>query len=113
MKLIEDRGNAIVEFVALGLVAQLLIFSFVIKLGIDFRSQLAAESIARQALRSTQLTGQQDSGLAMAKQAAGVFGISLGEIQVNLLDSCAEKNYVTATVKVRAKQYVAKGFCLK
>lgn len=113
MKLTEERGNALVEFISLGLVAQLLIFSFVIRLGVDFRSQLAAESIARQTIRTAQLTGKQDSGLAMARQAASVFGIPIGEMQVSFIDACVDKNFVTATVRVRTKTYVAKGFCLK
>lgn len=109
----DERGNALVEFIALGLVGQLILFGFLIRLGVDFRSQLVAESIARQTLRSAQLTGNSDSGLATAKQAAQVFGIAMNEVQVNFLDSCSSQNFLSATVKVRGKQYVARGFCFR
>ena len=77
MRVSDERGNAIIEFIAVGLFAQLIIFGFLVKLGDDFRSQIAAQTIARQAIRTIQMTGSLEASASMANQVASVFGICL------------------------------------
>ena len=111
MKQSSEAGNALVEFVAFGLIVQLFLFGFLIKLGFDFRSQLAAEALARQTLRSIQNSTKLDSGPAMAENVANEFGIAKSEYTVSVQDGCPSA--LTVRVKVRSNDYVAKGFCLK
>jgi hypothetical protein len=106
-----ERGNAIVEFVAIGLLAQLAIFAFMIRLGSDFRSGLAAETIARQTLRSFQLTGQQAAALEMANLVYTVFGLTRENPPVEIRDNCANSGLVEIVVNIRGKIQSAKGFC--
>ncbi len=112
LKLGSDRGNAILEFVAFGLAAQLLIFGFLMRLGVDFRSQLAAQSMARQVLRTAQLTSSQESWQAMASEVASVFGISVAEYKVVLNNHCASTGDLAVSVQVRSNRFETRGFCL-
>ena len=112
MKLNSDRGNAILEFIAIGLAAQLLIFGFLMRLGVDFRSQLAAHSIARQMLRSAQIGSGQESALAMASQVASVFGIPRSDYKVAVDDQCSQSGFLIVSVQVRSSRFETKGFCL-
>jgi hypothetical protein len=112
LKLSSDRGNAILEFIIIGLTAQLLIFGFLIRLGIDFRSQLAAHSIARQMLRSAQIGSGQESVLAMAYEAASVFSIPRADYKVAVDDQCAQSGFLIVSVQVRSSRFETKGFCL-
>ncbi len=75
MRASDDRGNAIIEFIVIGLFAQLLIFGFLIKFGEEFRSQIAAQTKARQVLRTVHLTVALDASLVIADQVTGLFGI--------------------------------------
>ena len=111
MKWSDDSGNAVVEFVAIGLIAQLLILGFLVKVGVDFRSHLAAESLARQTLRGVQLSGEQ-FGNALAFQTAEVFGIPPNEVKVVIQNGCDQGNFVLVTATVRGTNFAAKGFCL-
>jgi hypothetical protein len=112
LKLGSDRGNAILEFVAFGLAAQLLIFGFLMRLGVDFRSQLAAQSMARQVLRTAQLTSSQESWQAMASEVASAFGISVAEYKVDINNQCASAGYLAVSVQVRSNRFETRGFCL-
>ncbi|MEY4320313.1 MAG: hypothetical protein RLZZ471_254 [Actinomycetota bacterium] len=105
-----ERGNAIVEFLVFGLVAQLLIFGFLLKLGSDFRSQLAAEAIARQSLRVIQMGT--DSGYGMAESVSAVFGIPVNEMKISIDNQCAQTGTIKINVSVRKNSYATKGFCL-
>jgi hypothetical protein len=111
LKLTDESGSAIIEFVVFGLIAQLVLFGFLIKLGVDFRSELAAEALARQSLRSIQLSSSQDIGISMAETVAREFGLSTSDYKINIQDGCPSD--VTVRVRVRSNEYVAKGFCLK
>lgn len=107
-----DRGNAVIEFIALGLIAQLILFGFMIRLGSDFRSELAASSIARQTLRALQLTGSEAEALDIAERVGVTFGIPADARGVSISNTCAQQGAVQVSVKVRGKVHVAKGFCL-
>lgn len=106
-----DRGNAVVEFVVIGLIAQLVIFGFVIRLGSDFRSDLAASAIARQTLRAMQLSGQELDAMSIANQVVAVFGLPESSAHVSIRDACAKQGAIEVEVRVRGKNHVAKGFC--
>lgn len=106
-----ERGNAIVEFIALGLVGQLLIIGFVIQLGLDFRSEIAAQAIARQSLRSFQLTGQKSQATDMANLVSSVFGLPEAVVNISLVDDCSSAGLAEAVVRVRGRTQSAKGFC--
>lgn len=112
MKFAEDGGNALIEFVALGLVAQLLMAGFLLQLGTDFRSQVAAESIARQVLRSAQL-GQSEVQLdELLTQIRSLFGLPDKDIKVTKDLTCALSNTQRVVATVRTKHFEAVGFCL-
>lgn len=106
-----DSGNAVIEFVAIGLIAQLIIFSFVIRLGIDFRSNLAATSIARQTLRAFQLTGSDTEAFNIANQVIQVFGFQANDARVAIQNLCAQQSLIVVEATVRGKAHVAKGIC--
>ena len=112
MKLSADRGNAIVEFIVVGLFAQLAVLGLLINVGSDFRSQLAAESLGRQALRSYQLTSSLDSAQATAAQVISVFGIDSKKVTINIQDNCSSTSSIDVAVVVRNKKYQTRGFCL-
>jgi hypothetical protein len=109
----DDRGNAIIEFIVIGLFAQLLIFGFLIKFGEEFRSQIAAQTIARQVLRTVQLTGALDESLVMADQVTGVFGIPKAAVKSSIFDNCSTSGTYLVKVQVRNNQYETIGFCLR
>ncbi len=112
MKLVSDRGNAVLEFIAFGLAAQLLIFGFLIKLGVDFRGQLASQSMARQVIRTAQLGSSQDSVMAMASEVATVFGVPRADYKVEVNNQCAGAGFLVVAVQVRSTRFEAKGYCL-
>lgn len=107
-----ERGNAVIEFIGIGLIAQLVIFSFIVQLGVDFRSEMAASAIARQSLRSMQLTSLQSSALAMADQVIAVFQIPSDEASVTIRNNCAQQGFLEVEAQVRGAINVAKGFCI-
>ena len=113
MRVSDERGNAIIEFIAVGLFAQLLIFGFLVKLGDDFRSQIAAQTIARQAIRTIQLTGSLEASASMANQVASVFGIPISLVKSSISENCAATGNYQIKVQVRNKAYETTGFCLK
>lgn len=107
-----DSGNAVVEFVAIGLIAQLLVIGFLLRVGSDFRSEMAASSIARQTLRTLQLSGQQGEALSMGNQVRELFGIPDTSASIQIQESCQSQGSITTTVEVRGKRHVSTGFCL-
>jgi Flp pilus assembly protein TadG len=107
-----DRGNAVVEFVAVGLVLQLLIFGFLVNLGQAYRSQLAAESLARQALRQYQLTGSESSAIGIATQVITTFGLNDDDVSYDVNPDCRKTGKVQVTSTVRDKSFSVIGFCL-
>lgn len=107
-----ERGNAVVEFIVIGLIAQLTIFGFVIRLGDDFRSDLAASAIARQTFRAAQLTGQELDAMGIANQVVSSFGLPEGAAIVTMRNACTRQGLIEVEARVRGKVHVAKGFCI-
>lgn len=101
-----------IEFIALGLVAQLILFGFMIRLGSDFRSELAASSIARQTLRALQLSGREEAANDISESVGATFGIPAEVRSVSIKNTCAQQGSIEVSVKVRGKVHVAKGFCI-
>lgn len=112
MNLTDERGNAIVEFVAIGLLAQLLIFGSMIKIGTTFRSEIAAQVIARQSLRTIQLSGSVAEANRMANQVLGIFGIPTVDAKLSIANTCSTSGLYSVTVRVRGASYESSGFCL-
>jgi Tfp pilus assembly protein PilV len=108
----DERGNAIVEFIVVGLIAQLLIFGFLVKFGEEFRSQIAAQTISRQVMRTVQMTGSIAASVAMADLITSVFGIPASSVQSSVADNCAANGTYQVKVQVRNKTYETSGFCL-
>lgn len=112
MKFLNERGNALIEFVFLGLFAQLVIAGFLLQLGTDFRSQLAAESIARQVLRSAQL-GQSEQQLdELLVQIRMLFGLQIQDVRVTRNVSCSSVGTQEVVAQVRNKSFDAIGYCI-
>lgn len=107
-----DRGNAVIEFIVIGLVAQLATFGFLVNLGENFRSSIAASAIARHTLRSLQMSGQEIAAKEIAEQIRNSFGLSSENTRVSVRNGCDEKNYLEVEVQVRGRTHVAKGFCV-
>ena len=112
MRLTRDRGNAILEFILIGLIAQLVIFGSLVSIGSTFRSQIAAQVIARQTLRTVQLTGSIDEATRMSNQVLALFGIPSASSQLAIANTCADNGLYAVKVKVRGSSFVATGFCL-
>lgn len=112
MRLTSDRGNAILEFILIGLIAQLVIFGSLVSIGSTFRSQIAAQVIARQTLRTVQLTGSIDEATRMSNQVLALFGIPTASSQLAIANTCADNGLYVVKVKVRGSSFVATGFCL-
>ena len=86
-QLLEDSGNAVIEFVLFGLLLQLPLLLLVSSSAEIQRNQLAAESIARQASRSFTLATSLDEAkirlLATVQQVAQDFSLSPEELEVS------------------------------
>lgn len=112
-KYADESGNAIIEFITIGLLAQLVIFGYLVKFGEEFRSELAAQTIGRQALRSLQISDSTDAASAIANQVTSTFGITKSDVNVDFSVNCALEGKLTVKVRVRKSIYETVGFCLK
>ena len=83
-----DRGNALVEFLVGGLLLQLLLLSLVTTLSARVDSQAAADLMARQALRSSQLGLSRTSVQSEVSSIAKTFGLALSDYAIWQSGSC-------------------------
>jgi hypothetical protein len=111
LKLRSESGNALIEFIVVGLVAQLIIFGVLLNFGSAFRSQIAAEAIGRQVLRNFQLHGSVAAGQEIAAQAISLFGLPPNSTKVAVQEDCGASGTVSVSVTVREKNYLTSGFC--
>ena len=112
MKLFDEQGNAVIEFITIGLIFQVAIFGFMIKLGSEFRGEISAASIARHTLRSFQLSNDEVKSLELATQISKIFGISSSETKLSIQNQCSELGIVKVEVHVRGSSFTSTGFCI-
>lgn len=99
-----------VEFVAVGLVVQLILLSTSIGLGTAFRSQIAADTLGRQLLRNAQLGSESKD--TIAKQMINLFGLDRSLVSFDIQDDCPNSGTMIIHTKVRDRSHTLKGFCL-
>ena len=102
-KINDDSGSAAIELIGFGLILQLPLLLLALQLLGFQHSQLAAEAIARNALRAWVVT-KQDPNVA-ATQIASDFGLS--QDQVTLATICDPQTCVGNAVLLRLQVQVA------
>ncbi|MEN9749873.1 MAG: hypothetical protein RL149_951 [Actinomycetota bacterium] len=108
-KLAGDRGNAIVEFVFVFCVLGITILLFIVQSLMQIRHHLGALAMAKEALRTLQLTSSESEAMVAADEVAAVFGLGKTEIEVQVGQCVGGQTQVTARVSGAAE--VARGVC--
>lgn len=87
MKISDEKGSALIEFVVFGLVAQLAVLLFAGQLLDEQKLQIALTTSARQAARAATLSAQTGGAANLAairSQQESNFGLANGRLQISL-----------------------------
>ncbi len=94
-----ESGNAIVEFVVVGVGLQLALLAFVTSMAAKTDSQSAADLLSRQALRALELGVQPGDLQLQIGQLASTLGLGSGDYSVTASGDCSSRVSVNAIVR--------------
>lgn len=108
-KLVGDQGNAIVEFVFVFCVIGVTILLFIVQSLMQIRHHLAALAIAKETLRTSQLSSSEQDAMVAADEVAAIFG--LDPIDTTVQSSQCIGGQTQVKVKVSGAEEIANGAC--
>ena len=110
-KLRSDLGNSILEFVVFFAAGLFLIFALSSNFESDLRSRMAALSMANDALRVWQISGELHQAKSAAAQTALAFLFDQDEWKISFDENCTSGNFQKVESRVGQVIEVAQGAC--
>ncbi|MEN9713573.1 MAG: hypothetical protein RLZZ164_237 [Actinomycetota bacterium] len=109
MNLRSDNGNAIVEFVIVGLGLQLAVLAAVQVITGQIDAAAAGQAMLHQGLRAAQLSQTTDAVAITMSDVAKTFGIGSSDFSFTVTGDCA--SVISLHVKVKGAEQSATGHC--
>lgn len=109
-KLRGERGNAVVEFVFIFCLLSISILVLVVQSLTQVRNHLAALAIAKETLRTMQLSSNAAEAEFAAQNVMQVFGLQASQVQLNVYSTCVASKY-EVRVNVNGASEQASGSC--
>lgn len=106
-----DSGNAVLEFVAFYAAGLFLILSLSAGFESELRSRMAALTMANEALRVWQISGELQQAKTTAAQTALAFLVDQDKWTISFDDACTTQNLLKVESRVGRVIEVAKGAC--
>jgi Ser/Thr protein kinase RdoA (MazF antagonist) len=110
-RLQSEAGNSVLEFVLFFTLGLILIVSLSASLESEFRARMATLSIANEALRVWQISGDLGRANVAAAQTALVFFLDQGRWAIDFDDACSSANLQSVEVRVGQVIERARGTC--
>ena len=103
-RIASEAGNAVIEFVVVGIGLQLALLAFVTSLAASTDSQSAADLMARQALRAMQLGASPNELSTQLEQLAITLSLSPADYDLTVTGDCSATVSVAARVRTARAQ---------
>ncbi len=110
-RLRSDQGNSVLEFVVFFAAGLFLIFALSSNFESDLRSRMAALSMANDALRVWQISGELHAAKSAAAQTALAFLFDQDEWTISFDENCTSGNFQKVESRVGQVIEVAQGAC--